>query len=292
MLGKGLIKRCATFALAGLMTLSLGFSAFAANGGPLEDVLNKLAAYENSTASEEKKAYDAAVETWGDLADDTSANGQAQITFAGETKKFLNTKLDADNNANYTAAYEAMDAHLKSVSTSKADVQTVSGAKQKLGGLTDTLGIGADVDQGQKALASVAPLISRVTGILVIIILLGMAIFTAFDVAYLVFPVAKQKMDSAATSGNAAVSKTDSKTGEAKFRYVSDDAIQAYQVATESGGNPLFAYLKKRLISYIAVSIVVFILMTGNLAVIVNFVLTMLESLFSMFGELTSGAGA
>lgn len=289
MLGKGLVKRCTTLVLAGLMTLSLGFNAFAADA--LADVCTKLETYKDSTNSGEKKAYEDAVSTWEGLADD--ATGQASISFAGTEKKFTNTVTDESNSQksdNYIAAYKAMKGHLDTVGASATDPKTVSGAKSELDGMTNALEIGANVNAGQEALKSVAPLISRVTGIIVIVVLLGMAVFTAFDVAYLVFPVAKQQMDSAARSGNSAVSKTDSNTGEAKFRFVSDDAVQAYQTATESGGNPLFAYLKKRIISYIAVSIVVFILMTGNIAVIVNFILTMLESLFGMFGELTSGA--
>ena len=285
---KSMFKRMSVLVMAFVMTICMSLTAFAA--GELEDVVSKLEGYEESTNTGEKGAYDDAVSVWGGLTD--SPEGELAITFAGVTKKFTNNTTDAASgsaDSNYITAYTAMNKCLSQVGGSATDSKTVSGTKAELQGMTDTLKLGADVNNGAQALSTVAPLIQQLTGILVIVILLAMAVFTAFDVAYLVLPVAKEKMDSAARSGNAAVSKSNASTGEAKFRFITDDAIQAYQTGTESGSNPLFIYLKKRVISYIALAIVVYILMSGNLAVIVNFILTMLESLFGMFGNLTNG---
>lgn len=283
-----MLKKMSLFVMAFVMAICISMPVFAAND--LETIISKLAGYEDSTNTGEKNAYEEALTVWNGLTD--SPEGELEITFGGVTKKFTNSTTDAASGTadqNYIAAYSAMNNCLSKVGESATDVRTVSGTKSELQGMTDTLKLGADVNGGSEALSSVAPLIQQVTGIIVIIVLLGMAVFTAFDVVYLVFPVAKDKMDTAARSGNTAVSKTNASTGEAKFRFVTDEAIQSYQTATESGANPLFVYLKKRLISYIAVAIVVYILMTGNLAVIVNFILTMLESIFGMFGNLTKG---
>lgn len=291
---KGIKKRLVMFCMTMMMILSTSLTAFAAQN-PLEDVCNQLAAYENSSNTGEKNAYEEACNVWSGFNDSPVNAGVApavEVTFNNKTVKFHNTTTDVSSSTtdtNYVNAYTAMNNSLNAVSGSSTDRKTVEGATADINAMVDTLNAESNIADGAKALESIMPLVNNVTGIIIIIVLLGLAVFTALDVAYLVFPVAKQQMDSAGQSGKASVSKTD-KNGEAKFRWVSDDAIQAYQQATETGKHPMMTYLKARLVSYIAVAIVVFMLMSGNLGVIINFILGMLASLFDMFGNLATNA--
>lgn len=291
---KGIMKRISTFFLCTLvvmgMTIGMTVPSYAA-GDALSDVVSKLETYENSSDTAKKKAYNDAVDAWQDIADSSGqANAFAKIKFAGVTKEFTNTITDTAVNGvddNYVAAYNTMNGFLKAIGESNTDVTTVTGAKTQLDEMVRVMDAQANVIEGADSFKSVMPLVNTITGAIVVLVLLGMAIFTSFDVAYLVFPVAKQQMDKAGSNGGRMASKTDAKTGEARFRWVTDDAINAYTAATESGKHPLTTYLKKRLLSYIAVAVVVFMLMSGNLAVIVNFVLQMLGSIFEMLGNLS-----
>lgn len=295
---KGIMKRISVFFLCTFvvmgMTLGMAIPSYAATD-VLSDVVRKLETYENSNDSAKKEVYEEAVDTWQDI-EDSSSSSEAfvNITFAGTTKKFINTTTDMSAekyDENYGEAYKTMKSYLTKAGEVDTDVKTVSGVKTQLDSMVDGMNIQADITGGSNSLASITPLISTITGVIVVVVLLGMALFTSFDVAYLVFPVAKQKMDSAGSSGgNKMASRTDAKTGEARFRWVTDDAINAYTQATETGKNPLFTYMRNRLWSYIAVAIVIFILMSGNLAVIINFILQMLSSVFDMFGRLSTGA--
>ena len=288
---RAIIKRFSVSILMILFIFSTCLTSYAADNsgvGKLGQVLDEISTYQSSNDSGKKAAYNKAVETWNSLA--SSSGGEAEATFAGETKTFTNISTDgADSSAdiNYVNAYISMNACLTSIKSTSTDVKTVEGATSELNTVVNTMNSKAAVSQASQGLSSVMPLVNQFTGMIVVLMLLGMAIFTSLDVAYLVFPVAKQQMDAAGSSGRASVSKTNKATGEAKFRWISDDAIGAYQQATEIGKNPLFTYLKMRLISYIAVAIVIYILMSGNLAVIINFVLQMLESVFDMLGSLT-----
>lgn len=288
----GILKKVSAFLLFVILVFSMSMTSFA-DTNPLQSLIDKIEKYENSNDTAKKKFYEEALATWEGI-EDSSGQSEAyvKITFGGITKEFTNSSTDAASDSsddNYINAYSVMNSYLKKVGEINSDVTTVQGAKAQIDELVKNMNGRADIAGGADSLKSIMPLVNTITGIIVVIVLLGMAIFTAFDVAYLVFPVAKQQMDKAGSSGNRMASKTDNKTGEARFRWVTDDAIQAYTQATEGGKHPLTTYLKKRLISYIAVAVVVFMLMSGNLAVIINFVLQMLGSVFDMLGKLSVG---
>jgi hypothetical protein len=283
---KGFMKRLSVTLLVVMMVFGTCTTAFAKE--ELENVVKELSEYKNSSDTGKKAVYDDALDAWKKLKG--SDDGQAPVEFGGTTLKFTNNTIDDSAGTvdeNYEAAYETMKEYLDKIGETSTDVKTVQGANKNLKTVVSTLDAEADISGAAGGLTSLMPLVNQITGMIIMILLLGMAIFTALDVAYLVFPVAKQQMDSAGQSGNKAVSRTDSKTGEATFRWVSDDAVNAYQQATEVGKNPLLVYLKNRVISYILVAVVIFMLMSGNLSVIIEFVLNMLESFFNMLGNLS-----
>ena len=274
---KKFIKKLSVGLVVAMLTIGSAFTAFASVAGDTNnDVAKVLQEIDNlyqSNTSTYQQSYSDAQDTWNNL----TSNGSIGIEFNGVTKMFTNTTLDNTNGTmdpNFKTAYDSMNAHLTIMKSKNNNNRNAKGARDNLQTVVDSMNTQADIASAAEGLSDVMPLVNQITGMIVMVVTIGMAIFTALDVAYLVFPVAKTAMDSAGSSGNRSVSKTDGKTGEAKFRWITDDAINAYQQYTETGKNPLLCYLGKRIWSYIALAIVIYMLMSGNLSVIINFVLS------------------
>lgn len=147
-------------------------------------------------------------------------------------------------------------------------------ATDKMQGLTDELNITADTQGAGIMLAGLAPIINLVLGIIVTLIMFGMAISSSFDVCYIAFPVFRNKCEDAKTSGNAMMTKKSS-NGDTSLRWVTDDAQYAVNstVTEGNGRSPWTMYFKKRVGSYIFLTIIMFILLTGNITLITDIAL-------------------
>jgi hypothetical protein len=76
--------------------------------------------------------------------------------------------------------------------------------------------------------------------------------------------------------------------GETKLRFVSDEAQYAVQECSlESGKNPLISYFSKRIIAYICVAIILFMFLTGNISLITNMALKVVNGVISVFSSLS-----
>ena len=123
-------------------------------------------------------------------------------------------------------------------------------------------------------------LIAKFLGGLTIAILTLVGVFTAIDIFYLVVP----PLHTALEEGAAAKGQTD-KNGNPKPRLVSKDACDAYNEGTENQKNVILTYLKKRIVAYIAVAVVVFLLLTGQMSAIITTVLKLISGVLeSVFG--------
>ena len=139
--------------------------------------------------------------------------------------------------------------------------------------LTQDLGIGADSDRAMDMLNGLVPIVNTLLGILVVLITLGLAVFTAFDVCYISFPVFRNKCEDQKAAGHGAMVKTTA-NGGTQLRFVSNEAQYVVDnCQLENGKNPITAYLGKRVIAYVAVTIVLFIFLTGNINIITNLAL-------------------
>ena len=97
-----------------------------------------------------------------------------------------------------------------------------------------------------------------------------MTLNTAFDIAYIAFPVIRGKMIDSKNSGGAMAKKN--ADGSTSLRIVTDEAQFAVEQATtqNGGGNAMATYFKKRILSYILLAIMLFILLTGNISLITD----------------------
>lgn len=160
---------------------------------------------------------------------------------------------------------EDNDSIVAAIDRLEADQEAVD----NLTNITDGLNIQADTGTAVTMLQGVTPYISGLLGFMVILISIGMTIFSALDIVYIVFPPFRGKCEEAKQSGSGVLAKQDKNTGETKLRFVSDEAQYAVIAAetTQTGKNALTIYFGKRLVSYIVLAIVLFIILTGNITV-------------------------
>lgn len=182
-------------------------------------------------------------------------------------------KLAINNNdAAYSGIRDLFIDYLKNTKhlTPKSKSDQVA---DKIGEINDKVNIKADLEGGSAWLSEeTIALISQIIGFLTVIVLMAVGLFTAVDIMFLTIPPLH-----AALEEKAAAKGTTDKNGNAKPRIVSTDASLAWQEAAETGKNVLIIYLKKRLIAYIAIAIVVYMLLSGNLTAIITLVLKLIS---------------
>ena len=152
--------------------------------------------------------------------------------------------------------------------------------------ITDGLNIGADTAGATALLSGFAPIISLVVGVIVVLVTMGMTLFTAFDIAYIAFPVFRNKCEEQKMNGTGYNVKKDS-NGNVSLRFVTDDAQYAVSEGTiENGKSPLGIYFRKRIMSYVLLAIVLFILLTGNISLITNIALNIVSGIMNVLSGL------
>lgn len=152
--------------------------------------------------------------------------------------------------------------------------------------ITDGLNIGADTAGATALLSGFAPIISLVVGVIVVLVTMGMTLFTAFDIAYIAFPVFRNKCEEQKMNGTGYNVKKDS-SGNVSLRFVTDDAQYAVSEGTiENGKSPWGIYFRKRIMSYVLLAIVLFILLTGNISMITNIALNIVSGIMNVLSGL------
>lgn len=151
--------------------------------------------------------------------------------------------------------------------------------------ITDGLSTPADTQGAIAALSGFTPLISLVIGILVTLITVGMTIFSALDIAYIAFPVIRNKGEEAKAQGGRGTKVT--ANGDRKLTWVTDDAQYAVEQGTiQNGKSPWAIYFQRRIMSYIMLAIILFILMTGNIHLITGIALNIVSGIMNVLGGL------
>ena len=149
------------------------------------------------------------------------------------------------------------------------------------------MGLEANIEAAMDALSGFMPTINVILGGVVVMITLGLAVFTSFDVAYIVFPVFRNHCEETKATGQGPMAGGKTPNGTTKLRFVSDEAQYAVEQCNISQGkSPLTAYLAKRVWAYIAVSIILFILLTGNINIITNIALKIVGYIMAVLATL------
>lgn len=204
---------------------------------------------------------------------------------------------DADGNELYIevtfgegGTYEITRMHDGTTPTSVPTVTTTpspdsnkSGTSQAVDAINQikqNMNIHADLNAAAGTLEPLVEVVNTIVGALATAILILVGLFTAIDVLYLEVPAFHNTMDQKGMEKG-----TTNKSGGVKHKLISEDASQAYEEASKDGKNPLIIYLKKRIVAYVAVAIVLYMLLSGNLSLIVEVVLKMLNGIFGWVEE-------
>lgn len=213
----------------------------------------------------------------GNEIDPTAKNFQTLIDNCtdAEQKAALN---DVKSNGDYFDSDDAGDDDDEEGGNGSYQQGSTDQATQAIADITEQLKPHADINQGARTLKPIMKIVNLIIGILASAFCILIGLFTAIDILYLVVPALHNSLDEKAMAKGQT-----GKDGGVKPRLVSEDACQAYnEVMNEANGgkNLLLVYLKKRIGAYIAVGIVLYMLLSGNLSLLVNIVLKALNGVF------------
>lgn len=154
---------------------------------------------------------------------------------------------------------------------------------QKMEGLVNNLEITADTESAGVMLSGTAPLINLVLGIVATFIMFGMAISSSLDICYIAFPLLRNKAEDMKMEGNKYGTKKGA-NGETKLRWFTDDAQYAVSstITEGNGKSPWAVYFKKRVAAYIFLTIIMFILLTGNITLITDIALKIVSGILNV----------
>jgi hypothetical protein len=224
------------------------------NDGLPSSVFNKLkisAGSENATYRDDS-SYNSVVRNFGN---DSSPRSYYIYWLDSKEEKFMK---DIKNNSNYETAQNKVN-----------DIET-------------ELDLSADTAGASDALSGVVPMISLIAGFIIILLTAMMLVFTAIDCVYIAYPAFRNKCEDAKASGNKFQTKTNS-NGETSLRWVTDDAQYAIDKGTEDPSqNKWMIYLKRRLVSYVMLAIVIYMFFTGNITLIIQVAIKAVSGLMNV----------
>jgi len=256
----GIMMCCILMALA--FSMICNTTQVFADGITVDDVISQATSNGDSIVHE-NSAYQSILNKYYTL----NSNGTTATRFTTSDSKVVYMKPGAAGSL--TEAEENINRELSGSDQKATQASDGASKVENVGSeITSEFKVNADVKTGSKILSGFSGLVSAVLGILVVLISLGMTVFSACDLAYIAFPVFRNKCEDMKQSGSKLGTKTGA-DGETKLRFITDEAVYAVQAAetTESGKNPFTIYFSKRIISYILLAILLFILLTGRITV-------------------------
>jgi hypothetical protein len=149
-------------------------------------------------------------------------------------------------------------------------------------GLLNQANVNPDTGAAMGLLSGIMPALNVVLGLMVVVISIGMSVFSALDIIYLAFPAFRLMVDNSIEQGGKGTRTT--KDGTVTSRWVTQDAILAAQDAENTNGSPWGPYFKRRVLAYVFLAIILFILLTGNIFSITTLVTNALQGLFNSLG--------
>lgn len=153
---------------------------------------------------------------------------------------------------------------------------------KKVNEILDNSKLEANVIDAAAILAPAIPYINIGLGIALSVLLAAMTIFTTADICFLALPVFRTKCDDAKQSGENSLLSKKTPNGGMKLRFVSDEAVWAIENSTQNQSSPWGKYLKSRIMSYIFLAIVIYILLTGNISIITNLALKLVSGIMNV----------
>lgn len=233
--------------------------------------------------------FSASMTVFASAADLQSWVGERTATEIADINKYITTdssKYDptkdiivtTKDGVSYYVKGDDVDSALKKIKNK----ENATKAQKQVSTMDEVFETEADLTTAARILEPVSGAVSTVVGIAVVLITLLMTLNTAFDIAYIAFPVIRGKMIDSKNSGGGMSKKN--ADGSTSLRFVTDEAQFAVeQVTTQNnGGNAMAIYFKKRVVSYVLLAIMLFILLTGNISLITDLAVKVVMGLMNV----------
>ncbi|MEM4385403.1 MAG: hypothetical protein QXD03_02510 [Candidatus Anstonellales archaeon] len=157
----------------------------------------------------------------------------------------------------------------------------------KVNDVTGDIGMEANTKAAGVMLSGFKPIVELIIGVILVLVIFGMGIYTANDIAYIAFPLFRNKMEEVKADGNRLLTKKDS-NGDVQLRWVTEEAQYAVKEGTLEGGkNPWRIYLGKRIVSYIFLGISIYILF-GHISLITDIAIRVVSGIMEVLNQLAN----
>lgn len=163
--------------------------------------------------------------------------------------------------------------------------------------MVSRLDIKADLEAAVIVMSSIQPLIETLIGLLAYSIVIMMPLLTALDVAFIMAPMFREKVTDMRDNGTGSAlgdrfMTSTNRNGQKRIRFISDAAMFAVTKgsevgAMETGQSALKIYLGKRIIEFVLVAIVLYMLVGGQINVFTNLAIKLVSGAM----ELAAGLG-
>lgn len=191
---------------------------------------------------------------------------------------YFTTSSDGTHNKSATAVYgDNATTYWYSTDDEEAIVaaglnSSVSETNKQIDDITGSINIHADTAGAAGMASGFIPIVNVAVGLIVIGIILLLVMYTGFDLMFLAFPWFRSMSENQLQNGKSNVMVKRGGDGECKYRFISDDAVRAYQQSIVDGGNkqPYVKYAVSRVWAYIALAIIITVLITGNYGVFIK----------------------
>lgn len=241
-----------------------------------------------ATKAEKKKAIEQLIK------DTVIVKDTGKLNYTnGTVKAYISLKGTAEYNTAVTLLDAKTVVYYKSSATDMLyaqyeKIEANGQVGEKLNDITDNITLEANTGAAATMLSGFQGIIELLVGVVVVLIAFGMTVFTSLDIVYIAFPVFRNKCEDAKQSGNQMMTKK-SANGDVSLRWITDDAQYAITQGTiDSGKSPWTLYFKKRVLSYIFLGIILFILLTGNISIITNIAINVVSGVMDILSELAS----
>lgn len=269
-------KRLKILAVTSLMILTMSFSAFAANSSQLNSAINL--AMESGVGASTIITLAKSAGAVTDKSDLDEVTGNMAVEFKINDNTYYILQSASDNLL--TVINKAGE---DSANVMAEDKPAVSDVATQIDNINMP---GANIADAQVALSGFQDMLALLMGIGATIAVLGLGLFTTVDVCYLSIPVLHTQMDNVGSSGGKMSAQ--SKEGGTKFALVTDDAVYSYNKAQEDGKQPWGIYLKRRIVTFIMMAIIIYILMTGKVDIIIDLALKMTGGIIDQLTQLAT----
>lgn len=224
-------------------------------------------------------------------------NNGTQLSMGDSMANDLSTnQSDADTSQiafNYNNTTYWLTSHGRStvegrINAAASNAQQTQEVTNVISGVNSNLGLKPDTTTALGGLSGFIPGINFILGVIVIIITAGMTVLTACDVLYISFPPFRGKCESAKANGTGVDQGRSAKAGETRLKFISDEAEFAVNSAetVQTGKSPLIIYGKKRALAIVLTTVVLFILITGNIDVITNIALKAVSGIINIIQQI------